>query len=80
MVVTLGHYSKRHRPLPAIVCLLGMFKPDGEVYAVKVIPREAVPDVYTLKHEVDILRRLNHHQVMRSVERFTIFPTTFFCC
>lgn len=34
----------------------------------KVIPREAVPDIYALKHEVDILRRLNHYQVMRSVD------------
>ncbi|CAM9791435.1 unnamed protein product [Ectocarpus fasciculatus] len=43
----------------------GTHKPDGEVFAVKVISRDAVKDMDGLAQEVDTLRRLDHHQVVR---------------
>lgn len=36
----------------------------------KVVPREAVPDIDALMHEVDILRNLHHYQVIRYVIYF----------
>lgn len=45
--------------------LEGTHKPDGKVYAVKVMAREAVSSVDDLAQEVGILRRLDHHQVVR---------------
>lgn len=59
---------KHHTSLPPVACPLGTYNADGEVCAVKVIPREAVPVIDALVHEVDILRSLDHHQVMRYVD------------
>ncbi|CAB1106924.1 unnamed protein product [Ectocarpus sp. CCAP 1310/34] len=55
----------------------GTHKPDGEVLAVKVVSRDAVKDMDSLAQEVDILRRLDHHQVVRFID-FYEEPQTFF--
>ncbi|CAN0455948.1 unnamed protein product [Ectocarpus sp. 12 AP-2014] len=55
----------------------GTHKPDGEVLAVKVISRDAVKDMDSLAQEVDTLRRLDHHQVVRFID-FYEEPQTFF--
>ncbi|CAM9786347.1 unnamed protein product [Ectocarpus sp. 6 AP-2014] len=55
----------------------GTHKPDGEVLAVKVISRDAVKDMDALAQEVDTLRRLDHHQVVRFID-FYEEPQTFF--
>lgn len=46
---------------------IGTHKPDGEVVAVKVMSRKVASDEAALTQEVDILRSLDHHQVVRYV-------------
>ncbi|CAM9138340.1 unnamed protein product, partial [Hapterophycus canaliculatus] len=57
----------------------GTHKPDGNIFAVKVMSRDAFgdADVEALAREVDILRRLDHHQVVRFID-FYEEPQTFF--
>lgn len=49
----------------------------GEICAVKVIPRQAVPDIDALVHEVDILRRLDHKQITRSVDDLEVLYSVY---
>lgn len=46
-------------------CPLGTYKATGETCAVKVIRRESISDPQSLAQEVEILRKLDHPQVVR---------------
>lgn len=57
--------------------LLGTHRNSGEVRAVKIIQKSRVKEARTFKTEIDILKRLDHPQIIRIIETF---ETEKLCC
>lgn len=67
IVIQKRHVRESSCPGVPVLTVTGTHRPDGEVFAVKVMSRDAFADadVEALAREVDILRRLDHQQVVR---------------